>query len=86
MSRIGRAPIDIPQGVEFKNEDNLITVKGPLGTLTQVVDKSIEVVVENNQILVKRSSDDKEHRALHGLYRALIHNMVVGVTKGFEKS
>ncbi len=86
MSRIGRAPIAIPQGVEFKNNDNVITVKGPLGVLTQDVDKSIEVVVEDNHILVKRHSDDKEHRALHGLYRALINNMVVGVTKGFEKS
>ena len=86
MSRIGRAPIALPQGVSFENHDNLITVKGPLGTLTQKVDKSIEVALEDGHIVCKRHSDDKDHRALHGLYRALIHNMVVGVTKGFEKS
>lgn len=86
MSRIGRAPIALPAGVTFDNTDNLITVKGPLGTLTQKVDPSIEVVLEDGHILVKRHSDDKDHRALHGLYRALIHNMVTGVTKGFEKS
>lgn len=86
MSRIGRAPIVIPQGVTFENNDNLVTVKGPLGTLTQKVDKSIDVKVEDGHIVCTRHSDDKDHRALHGLYRALIHNMVVGVTKGFEKS
>ena len=67
------------------NTNNLITVKGPLGTLTQQVDSSITVKVENNVLTVERHSDDKEHRALHGLYRALINNMVTGVTKGFEK-
>ena len=86
MSRIGRAPIVIPQGVTFENNDNLVTVKGPLGTLTQKVDKSSDVNAENGHIVCTRHSDDKDHRALHGLYRALIHNMVVGVTKGFEKS
>ncbi len=86
MSRIGRAPIVIPQGVTFENNDNLVTVSGPLGTLTQKVDKSIDVKVDNGHIVCTRHSDDKDHRALHGLYRALIHNMVVGVTKGFEKS
>lgn len=86
MSRIGRAPIALPAGVTFENTDNLVTVKGPLGTLTQKVDKSIDVVLENGHVVCKRHSDDKDHRALHGLYRALIHNMVVGVTKGFEKS
>ena len=86
MSRIGRAPIALPAGVTFDNTDNLITVKGPLGTLTQKVDPSIDVVLEDGHILVKRHSDDKDHRALHGLYRALIHNMVTGVTKGFEKN
>ena len=83
MSRIGRAPIVIPQGVTFENNDNLVTVKGPLGTLTQKVDKSIDVNVENGHIVCTRHSDDKDHRALHGLYRALIHNMVVGVSTGF---
>ncbi len=86
MSRIGRAPIAIPAGVTVTNNDNLITVTGPLGTLSQEVDKSIDVNVDNGTILVVRHSDDKDHRALHGLYRALINNMVVGVTKGFEKS
>ncbi len=86
MSRIGRAPIAIPAGVTVTNNNNLITVTGPLGTLTQEVDKSIDVNVDNGTVLVVRHSDDKDHRALHGLYRALINNMVVGVTKGFEKS
>ncbi len=86
MSRIGRAPIALPAGVTFENKDNLITVSGPLGKLSQQVDKSIDVVLEDGHILVKRHSDDKDHRALHGLYRALINNMVTGVTKGFEKS
>ena len=85
MSRIGRAPITVPAGVTIDNTNNLITVKGPLGTLTQQVDSSITVKVENNVLTVERHSDDKEHRALHGLYRALINNMVTGVTKGFEK-
>ena len=86
MSRIGRTPIVLPAGVTFENNDNLVTISGPLGKLTQKVDKSIDVVFEDGHVLCKRHSDDKEHRALHGLYRALIHNMVVGVTKGFEKS
>ena len=86
MSRIGRAPIQIPQGVQDTINDHLVTVTGPLGTLTQKIDKSIDVKVEDGHVLCTRHSDDKDHRALHGLYRALIHNMVVGVTKGFEKS
>ena len=86
MSRIGRAPIAIPQGVTVDINNNLVTVKGPLGTLSQKVDKSIDVKVEDGHVVCTRHTDDKDHRALHGLYRALIHNMVVGVTKGFEKS
>lgn len=86
MSRIGRAPIQISQGVQVTINDHLVTVTGPLGTLTQKIDKSIDVKVEDGHVLCTRHSDDKDHRALHGLYRALIHNMVVGVTKGFEKS
>lgn len=86
MSRIGRAPIAIPNGVTVENNSNLITVKGPLGTLTQDVDKKITVEIADNTVLVKRASDNKNERALHGLYRALINNMVIGVTKGFEKS
>ena len=86
MSRIGRAPIAIPQGVTVDINNNLVTVKGPLGALSQTVDKSIDVKVENGHVVCTRHTDDKDHRALHGLYRALIHNLVVGVTKGFEKS
>lgn len=86
MSRIGRAPVQIPQGVQVTINDHLVTVTGPLGTLTQTIDKSIDIKVEDGHVLCTRHSDDKDHRALHGLYRALIHNMVVGVTKGFEKS
>lgn len=85
MSRIGRAPITVPAGVTIDNTNNLITVKGPLGTLTQQVDSSITVKIDGNVLTVERHSDDKDHRALHGLYRALINNMVTGVTKGFEK-
>ena len=86
MSRIGRAPIAIPQGVTVDINNNLVTVKGTLGALYQTVDKSIDVKVEDGHVVCTRHTDDKDHRALHGLYRALIHNMVVGVTKGFEKS
>ncbi len=86
MSRIGRAPIAIPAGVTVEINDHVVTVTGPLGMLQQKVDKSIDVAIEDGHVLCKRHSDDKDHRALHGLYRALIHNMVVGVTKGFEKS
>lgn len=86
MSRIGRMPVAIPQGVEVKAENGLVTVKGPKGTLCQQVSKEISVKVENNEVLLTRASDEKEIKAKHGLYRALVHNMVVGVTKGFEKS
>ena len=84
MSRIGRLPIAIPAGVTVTiDENNLVTVKGPKGTLSQQVAADITVKQEGAEILVTRPSDDKNHRALHGLYRALIHNMVVGVTEGF---
>lgn len=86
MSRIGRLPIEIPAGVTVTNENGVVTVKGPLGTLSQVVDKRIEVKVEGGVMTVVRNSDVKEERALHGLYRALIFNMVTGVTKGFQKN
>ncbi|GAW90895.1 50S ribosomal protein L6 [Calderihabitans maritimus] len=85
MSRVGRMPISIPQGVEVKIEDDKISVKGPKGNLTKELHKDVQVEIENNQIMVKRASDKKEHRALHGLTRALIANMIEGVTKGFEK-
>lgn len=85
MSRIGKLPIAIPAGVTVKVENHVVTVKGPKGELTQKVDPDIDVKVEDNHIIVTRPSDDKEHRAHHGLYRALIHNMVVGVSQGYHK-
>lgn len=87
MSRIGRKPIDIPAGVKFSvTENNVVTVEGPKGTLTQAFQQCISIKVEGNQVLVTRSSDDKFERAIHGLTRALISNMVDGVLKGFEKT
>ena len=87
MSRIGRHPIAIPAGVTVTvSDDNLVTVKGPKGTLTQEVNKNITVKQEGNEILVSRPDDEKQNRAFHGLYRALIHNMVVGVSTGFTKT
>ena len=84
MSRIGRLPIAVPAGVTVTiDENNLVTVKGPKGTLTQQVNKDITVKQEGAEIHVTRPSDKKEHRAMHGLYRALIANMVKGVTEGF---
>ena len=85
MSRIGRAPIEIPAGVEVTCNGTLVTVKGPKGTLTHNVHPDMTVTVEGNTIHVTRPSDDKLHRSLHGLTRTLIHNMVVGVTEGFRK-
>jgi len=87
MSRIGLKPIVIPAGVDFSiDEANTVTVKGPNGTLTQDVNKDITVTVNGSEITLQRPSDDKEHRALHGLYRALIANMVTGVSTGFKKT
>ena len=85
MSRIGKSPIAIPAGVSVQVKDNTVTVKGPKGELTQVVNPDIKVEEENGHIVVSRPGDDREHRALHGLYRALIHNMVVGVSEGYKK-
>ncbi|MCW0482846.1 50S ribosomal protein L6 [Gaoshiqia sediminis] len=85
MSRIGKLPIEIPAGVTINvSPENLVTVKGKLGELSQQVDPEIEVAVEGSQVLVKRPTEQKRHRALHGLYRSLIHNMVVGVSQGYE--
>ena len=87
MSRVGRLPIEIPAGVTVTvSEDNLVTVKGPKGELVKAMNKDMNIAVENNSVVVTRPSDDKEHRALHGLTRALINNMVIGVEKGFEKT
>jgi large subunit ribosomal protein L6 len=85
MSRIGKLPITIPAGVKVTiGNDNLVTVKGPLGELTQSVSKDITVTLEDNTLHFSRPSDQKNHRSLHGLYRALVNNMITGVTKGFE--
>ena len=87
MSRIGRMPIAIPAGVEINvGANNEVTVKGPKGTLTKTLHKDMKIVVEGNQVVVERPSDVKEHRALHGLTRSLLNNMIVGVTNGFEKT
>ena len=85
MSRIGRKPIAIPAGVEVKLDANVITVKGAKGTLTQEFHPDMKVSVNGAEIIVERPSDVKEHRALHGLTRTLIANMVEGVTNGFKK-
>ncbi|MDO9574145.1 MAG: 50S ribosomal protein L6 [Candidatus Contubernalis sp.] len=86
MSRIGKKPINIPQGVEIKVSDNLVTVKGPMGQLQKMIPKDMNVEIEENVLTVTRPSDSSQHRALHGLSRSLINNMVEGVTKGFEKT
>ncbi|HEY9297073.1 MAG TPA: 50S ribosomal protein L6, partial [Phormidium sp.] len=80
MSRIGKLPISLPQGVEvLVNQDNLVTVKGPKGTLSSQVDTDITVVIEDGVLTVNRPTEQKRHKALHGLYRSIINNMVVGV-------
>ena len=87
MSRIGRLPIQVPAGVTVTiADDNTVTVKGPKGELSQKVNKDIKVEQVGAEVIVSRPSDSKPHRSMHGLYRSLINNMVVGVTKGFEKS
>ena len=86
MSRIGRMPVTIPAGVEVSvAEPNVVTVKGPKGTLTQTMRPEMIIKVEGNVIHVGRPSEDKLHKSLHGLTRSLIHDMVVGVTDGFKK-
>ncbi|MBN1925308.1 MAG: 50S ribosomal protein L6 [Prolixibacteraceae bacterium] len=85
MSRIGKLPIEIPGGVSINvSDENVVTVKGPLGELSQKVDPEIDVNIDGNQLTVNRPGDSKNHKAKHGLYRALINNMVTGVSKGFE--
>jgi len=85
MSRIGRKPIAIPAGVEVKNDNGLITVKGPKGTLTQKINPIISVEINGSEINVTRPNDEKEARSLHGLSRTLINNMIIGVTEGYKK-
>ncbi|WP_276089788.1 50S ribosomal protein L6 [Pedobacter sp. JY14-1] len=85
MSRIGKAPINIPSGVTITvSQDNVVTVKGPKGELTQAIDSDITIKQEDGILTVERPSDQKRHKALHGLYRSLLNNMVVGVTQGYR--
>ncbi len=86
MSRIGKKPINIPGGVTVDvSAHGLVTVKGPKGTLTQDVNPDIEVKVEGQEVVVSRPTDSKRHKSLHGLYRSLINNMVIGVSEGYKK-
>lgn len=85
MSRIGKAPIAIPAGVTVEVKDHVVTVKGKNGSLEQRINPDINVEVKDGHVYVTRPDDEREHRAQHGLYRALIHNMVVGVSEGYKK-
>jgi large subunit ribosomal protein L6 len=86
MSRIGKLPVNLPKGVTVSISDtNMVSVKGPLGELTQEVDKDLKVEVVGNEVILSRPTESKNHKSLHGLYRALIHNMVVGVSEGYKK-
>jgi large subunit ribosomal protein L6 len=86
MSRIGKLPITLTNDLQVTvNEDNLVTVKGPKGSLSTKVDKDIIVKQEDNQIIVERPTEQKRHKAMHGLYRSLINNMIVGVTQGYQE-
>jgi large subunit ribosomal protein L6 len=85
MSRIGKSPITVPAGVDVAFIDNTVTVKGKLGTLSQAINPEIQIEIEGNTLNVKRPTDQKTHRELHGLYRSLIANMVEGVSNGFKK-
>ncbi len=86
MSRIGKLPINIPAGVTVTVQDSVVTVKGPKGTLTQDIAENISIAVEDAVLTVSRPDDEKQNRANHGLYRALIQNMVVGVSEGYKKT
>lgn len=86
MSRIGKKPISLPDKVEVSvSASNEVTVKGPKGTLSEVINPEIKVSVEDNSVVVERPTDQKRHKALHGLYRSLINNMIVGVSEGYKK-
>jgi large subunit ribosomal protein L6 len=85
MSRIGKQPITIPAGVQISVADNnRVTVKGPKGELKQMVDKDITIKIDGSVLTVERPTEQKRHKALHGLYRSLIHNMVIGVSDGYK--
>jgi len=86
MSRIGKAPIDIPGGVTINiSDNNLVTVKGPKGELTQQVDQDLELTIEDGVLTLKRPTEQKRHKSIHGLYRSLLNNMVEGVSNGWRK-
>lgn len=85
MSRIGKLPISVPAGVTITEKEGVITVKGPKGELSQSVNPAIKVEVNGNELTVSRPDDEKQNRAMHGLYRSLINNMVVGVSEGYKK-
>ena len=85
MSRIGKSPVNIPAGVSVPVKDNLVTVKGTKGELEQAIHPDIKVEVKDGEVQLTRPSDDKKHRSLHGLYRSLINNMVIGVSEGYQK-
>jgi len=86
MSRVGKQPITVPKGVEVRVEPMLVTVKGPKGELSQQIDPDITIKQEDGQVLVTRPTEQPRHRAMHGLYRALVANMVAGVSEGFAKT
>lgn len=87
MSRIGKQPVVIPQGVTITvGNDNVVTVKGPKGELKQPIDRDIKVVVQDGQIVLERPTDQIRHRAMHGLYRSILSNLVKGVTEGYTKN
>lgn len=86
MSRIGKLPISIPAGVTVTVQDSVVTVKGPKGTLSQEINPNITVTVEGSELTVTRPDDEKLNRSLHGLYRSLINNMVIGVSEGYKKT
>ncbi|MCL1594798.1 MAG: 50S ribosomal protein L6 [Actinomycetia bacterium] len=85
MSRVGKAPISLPSGVEVKVSGRVVEVKGPKGSLTQDIDPAINVSVDDGTVALDRSNDERSSRALHGLYRSLINNMVIGVSEGYSK-
>ena len=85
MSRIGNAPVTIPEGVEITQGDGIVTIKGKKGELTQEMDSCVEMKIEDNSVTFSRKTNAPEHRAKHGLYRSLVQNMVVGVSEGFKK-
>ena len=85
MSRIGKNPVSIPQGVDVNINENIVTVKGKLGELSQSISNGITIKIEDSQVVLDRASESKDHKAQHGLMRALVNNMIIGVTEGWTK-